>query len=158
MSKTLRPVDSGEPLDRGTLRRIAEALKPIAPGPDRAARMRGRVLDAVRTSGRGDSSMYLTVRATEGAWVEIAPLVQRKRVYRDRTGEAYLLRLLPGAVLAGHDHPAHEECVVLEGETFLGDIRLAAGDFHLARADTDHGVVRSPKGALLYVRTVAIAP
>ena len=158
MSKTLRPVDSGDALDRETFRRIAEVLDPIEPGPDQAATMRGRVLDAARASGRYDSSKYLTVRATEGDWVEIAPLVQRKRVYRDRTGEAYLLRLLPGAVLAGHNHPAHEECVVLEGETFLGDIRLAAGDFHLARADTDHGIVRSPKGALLYVRTVAITP
>ena len=52
MSKTLRPVDSGDALDRETFRRIAEVLDPIEPGPDQAATMRGRVLDAARASGR----------------------------------------------------------------------------------------------------------
>jgi quercetin dioxygenase-like cupin family protein len=35
--------------------------------------------------------------------------------------------LYPGASLPAHDHPADEECLVLEGEVMLGDIVGRAG-------------------------------
>ena len=46
-----------------------------------------------------------------------------------------------------------EECVVLEGEVWLGDVFCRAGDFHFAPAGLRHGAIRTEAGCLLYVRT-----
>lgn len=36
--------------------------------------------------------------------------------------------------------------LVLEGEVFLGVLRVAPGDYHLARGGTLHGQISSPHG------------
>ena len=58
----------------------------------------------------------------------------------------------PGASLPAHDHPADEECLVLEGEVMLGDILGRAGDYHLAPKGLPHGTITSKTGALLFIR------
>jgi quercetin dioxygenase-like cupin family protein len=58
----------------------------------------------------------------------------------------------PGAVLPPHEHPADEECLVLEGEIEFGEIVARAGDYHMAPEGVPHGHTRSPKGGLMFVR------
>jgi quercetin dioxygenase-like cupin family protein len=49
-----------------------------------------------------------------------------------------LVRFAPGASVPDHRHAVHEDCLMLEGEMFLGDILLRAGDYQLAPAGGGH--------------------
>jgi quercetin dioxygenase-like cupin family protein len=49
-----------------------------------------------------------------------------------------LVRFAPGASVPDHPHAAHEDCLMLEGEMFLGDILLRPGDYQLAPAGGGH--------------------
>jgi quercetin dioxygenase-like cupin family protein len=51
----------------------------------------------------------------------------------ERNDQTVLIRMQPGLVVVGHRHTQEEECLVLEGEVFIGDYRLGQGDMHVAR-------------------------
>lgn len=58
----------------------------------------------------------------------------------------------------GHRHTQEEECLVLEGEVFIGGYRLSQGDMHVARPGAAHAQIRAPKGALLMIRSATPPP
>lgn len=127
---------------------LAEALAPITP----PARLRERVLRQARASA-GLTELY-SVRVDEGDWRTILPGVELKMLFANgATGaESFLLRLAPGASLPPHQHAAHEECVVLQGEIAMGATTLTAGDYHLAPRGVAHDTIVSRAGALLFLR------
>jgi quercetin dioxygenase-like cupin family protein len=49
-----------------------------------------------------------------------------------------LVRFAPGASVPDHHHAADEDCLMLDGEMFLGDILLRPGDYQLAPAGGGH--------------------
>lgn len=122
------------------------AGEPLPPPRNRA--LRERVLARLA----GVRSSLVTIRADEGQWVPLAPGVGFKLLHQDAAYRSFLLRLAPGAELAPHDHKDDEECVVLQGEARLGDVRVAAGDYHLAPKGVPHGRIVSATGALLFLR------
>jgi ChrR Cupin-like domain len=61
-----------------------------------------------------------------------------------------LVRVAPGARLPGHGHGLDEDCMMLEGELFIGDILMRAGDFQHAPRDGRHLAGSSEDGALFY--------
>jgi quercetin dioxygenase-like cupin family protein len=129
---------------------LLDAIAPIAPQPERAAALRERLVRLVREA----EPRFVTVRASDGTWLPLAPNVAVKVLDDDGTMQAFLLRLDPGATLPAHDHPGSDElCVVLEGTVRLGDVEVSAGDYHLAPAGSRHGVVKTATGALLFLRT-----
>ena len=85
-------------------------------------------------------------------WIEMLPKAHAKLLYTDGQAESYVIRLEPGAWAPAHDHPADEECLVLEGTLWQGDIFLQAGDFHVARPGDRHGDLRTDTGALVFIR------
>ncbi len=97
---------------------------------------------------------FHTVRAEDGGWTAIAPGIEKKFLYRDpATGtESYLFRMQAGASMKMHQHPRAEECLVLEGDLAIGDLRLKAGDYHVAARGTLHPALRSQGGAVVFVR------
>lgn len=125
---------------------LASELTPIEMQSERRHALRERVMHKVR-----ESAMQ-TIPSMGGEWKELTPLVQMKLLSAFDGAHSFLLRMAPGAVVPAHRHPADEECVVLEGEAWLGDIKVCAGDYHVARRGTSHGAVTSPKGALLFIR------
>lgn len=137
---------------------LTEALllgvAPTMPPRDRAQALRAKVLAAAQPS---DIGHLHTVRATDGTWQAIAPLVDIKLLHDDGISRSILVRLQAGARLPPHDHAADEECIVLEGEGHIGDIFLRAGDFHLAPKGMRHGETYTATGALLFIRTAAPA-
>jgi quercetin dioxygenase-like cupin family protein len=133
---------------------LAEAVAPLAPAPGRAATVKARLLARVR----GERSRFVTVHAGDGAWVPVAPGVRSKLLHDDGTMRSLLLRLEPGARLPAHGHAAEETCVVLEGTARLGDVTVAAGDFHLALPGSVHGEVTTRTGALLFIRAASTQP
>ncbi len=62
-----------------------------------------------------------------------------------------LLRALPGAILEPHSHgQGYEECLVLEGDLFIGDLKLGPGDYHVALTGTSHPATRTVSGCLCF--------
>jgi quercetin dioxygenase-like cupin family protein len=61
-----------------------------------------------------------------------------------------LIRIAPGATLPDHGHSLDEDCFMLDGDMFLGDILMRAGDYQLARAGGCHAGISSDTGGLFY--------
>jgi len=97
----------------------------------------------------------VTIRAADMRWVAAGPGVEVKVLRHNaaRRDQTVLIRMQPGAVVVGHRHTQEEECLVLEGEVFVGDHRLGAGDMHVAVAGVVHAPIRAPHGALLLIRS-----
>jgi quercetin dioxygenase-like cupin family protein len=96
-----------------------------------------------------------SVFSGEGGWVEIQHGLYQKDLWTDGTIASRFFRIAAGARVAGHYHSLDEECMVLSGDIFLGDILLQEGDYHIAPADTEHLELFSDTGALLYIRGAA---
>lgn len=85
-------------------------------------------------------------------WLEVDAGIQKKQLWSDDTRVSCFYRLEPGARLPAHIHSLEEECMMLDGEAFLGDILLRAGDYQIAGIGSWHGEVYSDVGATLFVR------
>lgn len=99
----------------------------------------------------------LTRPAGTGVWTEMAPGVTYTVLFEDPVARrrSLLVRALPGSNYASHFHDAgHEECLVLEGDLVMGDLKLLPGDYHLAAKGSTHPAARTMSGCLLY-QTIA---
>jgi anti-sigma factor ChrR (cupin superfamily) len=137
--------------------------------------MRARLLDKVRDAsggapagtidGRADPkaraaqslagafiTLHRSTQPDDNGWVELLPKAHAKLLFTDGEAESYMIRLEPGAWAPAHEHPADEECLVLEGSLWQGDVFLEAGDFHVARPGMKHGELRTDTGALVFIR------
>lgn len=84
-------------------------------------------------------------------WWPLSPGVDVKRLRGREDVLSMLVRLQPGAVLGDHGHGLDEDCLLLDGELFLGDILLRTDDYHLAPAGARHVDGLSEAGGLLFV-------
>ena len=140
--------------------RLVEAVAPAAPPPDGTERVRARLLDRVRdaamaVAAQSLASAFITLHASTepgDGWVELLPKAHAKLLFTDGEAESYMIRLEPGAWAPEHEHPADEECLVLEGSLWQGDVYLEAGDYHVARPGMTHGELRTETGALVFIR------
>ncbi|MEF8704708.1 MAG: cupin domain-containing protein [Candidatus Accumulibacter sp. UW26] len=106
----------------------------------------------------GDGPPSHSVLASDDGWEAIADGVEQKILWRDGDRISRFLRLAAGARLPPHAHDGEEECVILRGDAFVGDLLLQAGDFHLAPSGSEHGEVSSDCGALVFVRGREVLP
>lgn len=120
-------------------------IEPEVPPPDVAARIKRSVLGRVGVD-------MIDVRRDEG-WQPLSDKAEMKVLNDDGTTLSWLARLLPGAVLKGHDHHGVEECLVLEGDLWLNDVRFGPGDYQLALPGSRHDHARSEGGCLAFVRS-----
>ena len=133
---------------------LLSALEPLA--TPRAGAIKSRLMERIAGEERaGEGAGITVVRAASGEWTPLAPGVQTKVLFDDGRTRTWLARLEREARLPGHDHPADEECLMLEGTVYLGEILMAAGDYQIARAGSRHTGVYSPTGCLLLVRSAS---
>lgn len=92
----------------------------------------------------------LTVRDAEAGWPEFAPGVRRRVLWQRDGAAALLYHTGPGAVVPHHTHGHDEECLMLQGELFLDDLLLQAGDYQVAPAGTGHRVTTTDTGVVLF--------
>jgi quercetin dioxygenase-like cupin family protein len=95
-----------------------------------------------------------TWRSSEVEFAPGSPLIESKVLRVDKragTQEA-LIRFLPGAVVPAHSHAKEEEMIILEGECFIGEHALRAGDVHIAPPGSWHPAITAPRGTLLLLR------
>ncbi len=144
--------DNDTHIDLETLASIAESLDPRGLSPARREAMHARALARINAPAPAGTR---TVRAQEGHWQSVMPLVDMKvlRVDHETKNQTVLYRLHPGAEFPVHTHTQEEECYVLEGEIHLGDYYVRAGDMHIAAPGSKHRKVKSSTGALLLIRS-----
>ena len=136
-------------LDADIVDHLHDALVPEPMDAELAARVKHRVLQRIAEEQR---SQHLTVHAHEGLWQPIGPGVQLKLLHDAGDTWTYLLKLQAGAQLPTHRHPVDEECLVLAGVVQVGEMRVAAGAFHLGRKDVLHAPITAVEDALLFLR------
>jgi quercetin dioxygenase-like cupin family protein len=93
-----------------------------------------------------------SILTNEGDWIEVQEGLFQKNLWTDGMVASRFFRIEPGTKIDRHYHPLAEECMMLSGDIFLGDILIQEGDYHLAPAGTEHLDITSDTGALLYVR------
>jgi ChrR Cupin-like domain len=86
----------------------------------------------------------------DAGWPHFVPGIQR-RVLWQRDGQAAMLYYAqPGAQVPLHTHGHDEECLMVQGELFLDDVLLKAGDYQLAPAGTHHSITETDTGVVIY--------
>jgi hypothetical protein len=150
------PNDSAEALDAELRRTLTGALANAVDDPPLDGALRARIRDRIleRIVDREPEGTS-TLRADEGAWVDYLPGIRRKvlRVDEALDSVSALYRLAPGARLPRHAHTQVEECLMLEGELRIGDIRVKAGDWHVAEPGSAHPELITDAGALFFLRS-----
>ena len=111
-------------------------------------------LDATLDAEIAVGGPAITIRSAGGDWQPVMEGVEKKTLLRDEElgEESYLLRVAPGTVFPAHGHEKIEECLVIEGEFFIGDLRLSAGDFHAVPAGFDHVEAYTEIGTTVFIR------
>ena len=144
-------------LDEQTLQLLSESPRVLEASPDRMQGLRDRVMQRIDDDIANTRQTFVTIRADEGPWIELAPGIKKKVLFANaETGtETYLLKAEAGAEAPPHDHAHDEHCLVLEGEVTFGDsIHLRAGDYHFAPCGSEHSTARTDVGVLVYIQTV----
>jgi anti-sigma factor ChrR (cupin superfamily) len=153
MHQTPPPDDDQPALDAKIVALLGDQLADTAGAAPVDVQSIQRVKQALlRRIAASNSAEHLTVQAAAGDWCPFGRGVQIKVLHEAAGVMSYLLRLQAGARLPAHRHPIDEECVVLEGEVQIGELRIAAGGFHLGRQDRLHDQLRSDAGALIFLR------
>ncbi len=82
-----------------------------------------------------------------------APGVDVRRLFvdRDERRVTLLVRMAPGSSYPAHEHAAHEECYVLQGDLRVGELHMRAGDFQRAEKGSVHGVQSTDDGCVLMI-------
>jgi hypothetical protein len=93
-----------------------------------------------------------TSRQRQAQWENFAPGIRRRLLWQAGDTCAYIARAQVGAAVPAHGHHHDEECLMLEGELFVGDILLREAEFQLAPAGIDHGLVQAATDCLVYIR------
>jgi len=78
-------------------------------------------------------------------WVKIAPGVELKDLHYDAAAgtRTSLIRMEPNRPFPPHHHGFIEDLYVIEGDAWVGDVHMSAGDYCRAPAGTEHDDVRS---------------
>jgi quercetin dioxygenase-like cupin family protein len=156
----LHPGDQAEWLVlAGTVCLAGEQLSPLdyhwappgAPPPMLLATTAARVLlrEAPASPQAGGQCAFTRADAAT-PWDDFAPGIQRRVLWASNGEAALLYRASAGAQVPGHGHQRDEECLMVEGEVFLGDVLLLTGDYQLAPAGTAHSGVSTDTGGLIF--------
>lgn len=98
----------------------------------------------------GEVQHSLTISAAHAGWQPLRTGVRIRPLFKLGEHVSMLARFEPGARVPGHPHASHEECLMVEGELFLGDLLLREGEFQSAPAGSRHGDLVSDTGCLLF--------
>ena len=129
----------------------ARLLAPIAmamPAPDPARGLWTRIESAI-DQAEADLPQTVEERLEEGEWREVAPKIEIKRLWDDKT---FLVRCAPGGTYPGTPHRQFEHCLIIQGDMLVGEQTYQAGDYHGVPPETPHGAFSSRTGLLMLVR------
>jgi anti-sigma factor ChrR (cupin superfamily) len=90
------------------------------------------------------------VAADAPGWQPLRPGVDIKPLHMGPQGVSLLARFAAGACVPAHPHGVDEECLMLEGDLFLGDVLLREGDFQFAPRGSAHGDLFADSPCVLF--------
>ena len=105
------------------------------------------------TAARREPNWFIT-RDSENDWVSVGGGgISMRMLFVDprRRSITCLMRVPPGASIAGHVHQGSEECLVLSGDLQVGDVTLMPGDFQRTAPGFPQEDQSSTSGCLLLV-------
>lgn len=105
----------------------------------------------------GQTQVSHAVRAGDEGWEPMRSGVKLKALHQVGERVSILAHFEPGARVPDHPHELDEECLMVQGELFLGDVLLREGEFQFAPSGSNHGEVFSDVGCVLFF-TGAIDP
>jgi len=120
-----------------TLRPVVDSLVAwptdvLRPSPSCFGRLAQRIADET-----GEEPLVPEVRQwSEPEWDEVAPGLWCKLLATESERVSMLVRLEPGAAYPPHIHTAVEELHLLDGELWIDDRKLHAGDYNRAEPGT----------------------
>lgn len=134
---------------------IADAYAGSMPAPRKA--LKERVLDyATGKETSSDHSIHdanhYIVRSGKDGWIDSGlPGVMLKVLYADQASDrqTVLVRIEAGVHYPRHRHVGLEECLVLEGDLNMDNVRLKAGDFIVNPDGEIHNDTWTEEGCLL---------
>jgi hypothetical protein len=91
-----------------------------------------------------------TSREMASAWEVYAPLIRRRVLWHGGDQATLLYLAEAGACVPQHRHGLDEECLMLRGDLYLDDCLLQEGDYQLAPGGTQHDLISTDTGALIY--------
>lgn len=100
----------------------------------------------------GDATPAGTARERDAVWEDYAPGIRRRVLWQADGAVAYIARAVNGAAVPSHGHHRDEESLMLDGDLFLGDILIRAGDVQLAPAGLVHDTVQAGSDCMVYIR------
>ncbi len=89
-------------------------------------------------------------RVAHRKWRPAGPGVETLALCGDQSIVSMLVRFQPGASVPDHAHAVDEDCLMLQGEMFLGDILLRTGDYQVAAGGGSHFGETSDVGATFF--------
>lgn len=117
-------------------------LAPAGLQPRRLSSVRGARLyrrSAPRPASAASGGASRTVMAATSPWEQYGPGIARRTLWSTGVEASYLVRAQKGAQVPGHGHRFDEECLMLDGDLYIGDVLLRAGDYQLAPVGSRHG-------------------
>lgn len=131
---------------------LADGLRAADLSPPQRTALFDRVLARIAAA---PPVLTETIQVEAMPWQPVCAGVWTKVLKSDVSAsmQIALFRLDPGGVVPAHAHRVDEECLVLEGEILLGEHCVKEGDFHIARAGSQHPDLTTRTGALLLVRS-----
>jgi anti-sigma factor ChrR (cupin superfamily) len=110
--------------------------------------LRERLARRIAADTGGDIVMPTVRQCSEPDWEEVAPGISCKLLATDieRNRVSMLVRLAPGVEYPPHRHAGVEELHLLDGELWINERKLQAGDFSHAEPGTSDRRVWSETG------------
>ena len=130
---------------------VADGYAAAMPSPRKA--LRDRVLDYATGHealvNASEEKLHI-VRGSDNDWQESGlPGITMKQLYSDATRQTVLVRIAAGVHYPKHRHVGTEECLVLEGDLNMNDIKLKKGDFIVNPDGAEHMDTWTEEGCLL---------
>lgn len=102
-------------------------------------------------SAFGDAQSSVTVSANDGVWAPLRQGVMIKPLFGVGDRVSMLARLEVGGSVPAHVHECAEECLMLDGDMFLGDVLLLQGEYQWAPGGTGHDMLLSDVGCVVFI-------
>ncbi len=98
----------------------------------------------------GETRASHAVAGGEAGWEPLRHGVKIKPLHQAGERISMLVQFEPGARVPDHPHALGEECLMVQGELFLGDVLLREGEFQFAPSGSSHGELFSDVGCMLF--------
>jgi anti-sigma factor ChrR (cupin superfamily) len=106
--------------------------------------------EAARGEPGSDALKFVSIRGSEGEWLQLQKGVLVKQLYVDSaTGiTTSLVRMQPGTSLPMHQHQGVEQLYIIEGDCNVRGEVLGPGDYHRAAAGSIHETTYTVNGTM----------